>query len=94
MSGRGHRRNHHRGRRGGGLSSFFEGRSSFLDRSRRRPLAAKPPGTPSSNEEVHSNDEIFREIEDYAIEAEREDRVQAGDPLYMCSHQTSSGRRE
>ena len=65
-----------------------------MGRSRRRPPAANPPGAPSLNEEVHFDDEIFREIEDYAIEAEREDRVQAGDPPYMCSHQTSGGRRK
>ena len=41
---------------------------------------------PSLNEEVHSDDEIFREIKDYAMEAEREDRVQASDPiLYMIA---------
>ena len=75
MSGRGHRRNRHRGRRGGGLPSFFEGRPSLLDRSRRGSPAANPPGVPSSDEEVHFDDEIFREIEDYAMEAEREDNV-------------------
>ena len=34
MFGRSDRRNRHRGCRGGGLPSFFEGRSSLLDRSR------------------------------------------------------------
>ena len=33
--------------------------------------AANPPVAPSSDEEVHSNDETFREIEDYAMEEER-----------------------
>ena len=28
------------------------------------------------------------------MEAEREERVQAGDPLYMCLHRTSDGQRE
>ena len=36
---------------------------------------ANPPGAPSSDEAVHSDDEIFREIENYAIKAEKEDRV-------------------
>ena len=67
--------NRYQGHRGGGLPSFFEGRSSLLDRSRKGPPAANPPGQPSLDEEVHSNDEIFREIEDYAMEAEREDCV-------------------
>ena len=67
--------NRHQGHRGGGLPSFFEGRSSFFDRSRRGPLAANPLGAPSFDEKVHSDDEIFREIEDYAVEAEMEDRV-------------------
>ena len=42
---------------------------------------ASPPRVPSSDEEVHSDDKIFHEIEDYAVEVEREDHVQAGDPL-------------
>ena len=46
------------------------------------------------DEEVHSDDEIFREIEDYAMEAKREERVQADDPPYMCLDQTSGCRRE
>ena len=42
------------------------------------------PNVPSSDEEVHSDDKIFHEIEDYAVEAEREDHVHAGDPpLYV-----------
>ena len=64
-----------------------------MDRSLKGPPAANPPSAPSLDEEVHS-DEIFREIEDYAIEAKREDRVQASDPPYMCSYWTSDGRRE
>ena len=40
-----------------------------------------PPGVPSSHEEVHYDDEIFCEIEDYAVEAKREDHVQVGYPL-------------
>ena len=52
-----------------------------MDRSRRGPSIANPPGAPSSNEEVHSDDEIFSEIEDYAMEVEREERVQTGNPL-------------
>ena len=55
---------------------------------------ANPLGAPSSDEEVHSNDEIFREIEDYEMEAEREEHVLAGDSPYMCLHRTSSGRME
>ena len=65
-----------------------------MDRSHRGPLAANPLGLPFSDEEAHSDDELFREIEYYAVEAEREDCVQAGDPPYMCSHRTSGGRRE
>ena len=68
MSGRGHRHNHHQEHRVGGLPSFFEERSSIWDRSRRGPPVANPPSAPSSDEEVHSDDEIFREIEDYIIE--------------------------
>ena len=75
MFGRGHRCNRHRGRRASVLPSSFEERSSLLDRSCRGPPATNSPGAPSSNEEVHSDDEIFREIEDYAIEVERKDRV-------------------
>ena len=55
---------------------------------------ANPPSAPSSEEEVHSNDEIFREIEDYAMEAEREERVQASDPPYTCLYRTPGGRKE
>ena len=75
MSSRGHRLNRHRGRRGGGLPSFFEGRNSVLDRSRRGSHAANPPGALSSDEKVYSDDEIFRKIEDYAMEAKREERI-------------------
>ena len=80
MSGRGHRQNRHRGCRGGGLPSFFEGRPSLLDRSHRVPLAANLPGASSLDEEVHSDEEIFREIKDYTTEAEREECIQAGNP--------------
>ena len=65
-----------------------------MGRSRRRPPVANPPGAPSLNEEVHSDDEIFREIEDYKMEAKMEDRVHTNDPLYMCLHQTSGGQRD
>ena len=58
------------------------------------PSAANLPGAPSSDKEVHSDDEIFREIKDYTMEAERENQVQVGNPLYMCSHWTSGGRKE
>ena len=68
MSGRGHRQNRHRGHRGGGLPSFIEGRPSLLDRSHKVPLTTNPPKLPSSDEEVHFDDEIFREIEDYVME--------------------------
>ena len=52
----------------------------------RGPSATNPPRAPSSDEEVHSDDEIFREIEDYAIEAEGEDHVQVWDPpLYVLT---------
>ena len=90
MSGKGHKQNCHQGRRGGGLLSFFKGRPSLLDRSRR----GLPTANLSLDEKVHSDDEIFREIEDYVMEAEREVRVQAGDPSYMCLHQTSGGQKE
>ena len=44
------------------------------------------PSVPSFNEEVYSDDEIFREIEDYVVEAERDDRVQASNlPLYVLT---------
>ena len=76
--------NHHRGHRGGRLPLFFEGQSSFLGRSRRGPPVASPLAVPSSDKEVHSNHEIFREIEDYIVEAEREDHV----------HQMSDSLRE
>ena len=86
MSSKGHKRNRHRGCEGGGLPLFFKGRSSFLGRSRRGPPAANPPGVPSSDEEVHSDDEIFWEIKDYAVEAKREEHVQAGNPhLYVLA---------
>ena len=52
----------------------------FWGRSRRRPQATIPPSMPYFNEEVHSYDEIFCEIKDYAVEAEREEHVQADDP--------------
>ena len=67
--------NSHRGHQGGDLPLFFEGRSFLLDRSRRGSPAANPSRAHSSDEEVHSDDEIFREIKDYAMEAEREDSV-------------------
>ena len=94
MSSRGHRRNPHRWRRGGGLLLFFLERPFLLDRSRRGPPVANPPGAPSSDEEVHSYDKIFREIEDYAMEAKRKEQVQASDPPYMCLHWTFGGRME
>ena len=75
MSGRGYGRNFHQRHRGGGLPSFFEGWSFFLGGSCRGPPTASPPSMPSSDEEVHSNDEIFCEIADYITEVEREDRV-------------------
>ena len=52
-----------------------------MDRSHRGPPAANPPRAPSSDEKVHFDDEICREIEDYAMEAKKEERVQAGNPL-------------
>ena len=91
MSGRGHRQNHHRGRRGGGLPSFFEGRPSILGRSRRGPPVVNPPGVPSLDEEVHSEDKIFREVEDFMIEDKRDEHIQTGDPPYMCLHWTLGG---
>ena len=72
MSGISHKRNCHRRHRGDGLPSFFKGRPSLLDRSRRGPHTTNPPRAPSSDEEVHFDDEIFREIKDYAMEAERD----------------------
>ena len=80
MSSKGHGQNRHRGCRSGGLPLFFDGRPSLLDRSRRGPPKPNPPGAPSSDEEVHYDDEIFKEIKDYTMEAEREERAQAGDP--------------
>ena len=62
-----------------------------MDRSRIGLPAANPPIEPSSDEEVHSDDKIFREIKDYAME---EERVQAGDPTYTCLHWTFGGQRE
>ena len=57
-----------------------------MGRSHKGPPAASPPSVPSLDEEVHSDDEIFREIEDYAMEAETEDRVQTRDPpLYVLT---------
>ena len=67
MSGRGHRRNRHQRCRGSGLSSFFEGRPSPLDRPHRGPPTANPPRVPSLDEEVHSDDKIFREIEEERV---------------------------
>ena len=55
-----------------------------MDRSRRGPPAANPPGAPSSDEEVHSNDEIFRKIKDYVMEAEREDEFRLAIP-FICA---------
>ena len=65
-----------------------------MDRSRRGPFAANPPSTPSLDKDVHSDDEIFREIEDHAMEAEREHQFQVGGLPYMCSYQMSYGLRE
>ena len=65
-----------------------------MDRSRRGPPTANRLDAPSSDKDVHSDDEIFREIEDYAMEAKMDLYVQADNPPYMCSHQTSSGQRE
>ena len=53
-----------------------------MDRSHRGPPTANPLGVPSSDEEVHSDDEILREIEDYTMEAEREKPVKAGNPPF------------
>ena len=57
-----------------------------MDRSHSGPPAANPLGVPSSDEEVYFGNEIFREIEDYAMEAEKEHCVQASDSPHMCSH--------
>ena len=44
------------------------------------------PPTLSSNEEVHSDEEVFHEIKDYLDEAEKGTPVQVGDPLqYVLS---------
>ena len=51
-----------------------------MDRSCRGPPMANHLSVPSSDEVVYSDDEILREIEEYTIEAEREDCVQAGNP--------------
>ena len=71
MSGRGHKHNHLRGHEGGGRpSSFFDGRrSSFGKRRRRETLSVNPSPALSLNEEAQSNNEVFREIEDYFEEA-------------------------
>ena len=54
-----------------------------MDRSRRGLPTTNLPIVPSSDDEVHSNDEIFREIEDYKMD---EERIQAGDPpLYVLA---------
>ena len=70
MSDRGHGQHRHRACRGGGLPSVFEERHSLLDRSLKGLAAANPPVVPSSDEEVYSDNEIFREIENYAMEEE------------------------
>ena len=46
-----------------------------MDRSHRGSPVANLPGVPSLDEEVHFDDKIFREIKDYMMEAEREERV-------------------
>ena len=46
-----------------------------MDSSRRGPSIANPLGVPSWDEEVHFDDEILKDIEDYAREAEREECV-------------------
>ena len=91
MSSRGHNLNHHRVHQGGGLPLFLKGRPFLLDRSRMGPLAANPPRVPSLDEEVHSDDEISREIENYEME---EEQVHARDPPYTYLHRTSSDKRE
>ena len=65
-----------------------------MDRSCKGPSIANSLSAPSSDEEIHFDDEIFREIEDYAREAEREEHVQAGDPPYICLRKMFGGRRE
>ena len=62
-----------------------------MDRSHRGHSTANCCKVPFSDEEVHSDDKIFREIEEYVTEDER---VQIGDPPYTCLNQTSDGRRE
>ena len=41
-----------------------------MDKSHRGSLAANLPKVPSLGEDVHSDNDIFREIEDYAMEEE------------------------
>ena len=54
-----------------------------MDKSHKGPPVANLPEAPSSDEEVHFDDKIFREIEDYVMEVKREKQVQASDfPLY------------
>ena len=57
-----------------------------MGRSRRGPPAANPLSMPSSNKEVHFDGEVFQKIENYIVEVEKEDHVQAGNPpLYMLA---------
>ena len=82
MFGRGHERNRHQGCRGGRqLPSFFDGiPSSFGGLHRGETPVVNPPLALPFKEEMHSNDDIFREIEDYSEEAKRGDQVQDVDP--------------
>ena len=51
-----------------------------------------PPPMLSSNEEAQSDDEVFREIEDYFEETERGDPVQLDDPpQYVLSSHAQLG---
>ena len=62
--------------------------SSFSCVHRKRKTLPVNPPTLSSNEEAQSDNEVFREIEDYFDEAERGEPAQVGDPpQYVLSSQ-------
>ena len=72
MSGRGHERLRHRGlKRDGWLLFFFLRKKDLLpsEGGVGGPYAANPLSTPLLDEDMHSDDDLIREIENYTKRA-------------------------
>ena len=87
MSSRGQGHPRHRGRRRGGqLPSFFdESHSSFEEQHRVETREANPTPLPPPDEDVHSDNDLIHEVENYAEGVKGDSQVQALDPPRLAS---------